>query len=163
VILGLPQLDDYPLGELARIRGRRPRQRNDQQRHGRREHEDRRGCQPVRGRGARPALAGRIRTLQPLPHPRRRLERRQRGGGLANLSQIRDQTAARGAVRDVPLDGQPDIGRRRTVRVVVQLEVVGMHVGRSFGVSQSRSFMRALNTCDLEVPSAMPSMRPTSL
>ena len=66
----------------------------------------------------------------------------------------------------IPIDDTLPFGRaERSVDVVVEGRVVGMHVFRYFYFPRRnpRSFSRALNTWDFEVPSAMPSRSATSL
>ena len=82
-----------------------------------------------------------------------------------------DGFAAGDARRQVPLDVGAIARIERPLDVFVDGGLVRMHIHRSRYVRRgaalprrkARSFMRALNTCDFEVPSAMPSSLATSL
>src|SRR5207247_1395662 len=109
-------------------------------------------------------LLERDRALDARPRPRRRLARIERGRDAPDLAQVVDGRAARRAIGEMPLD----LGLRRGVELavdqLVQDRFVGVHACLTVHLpSSARSFTRALNTCDFDVPSAMPSRAPTSL
>ena len=89
---------------------------------------------------------------------------------VARAISRRSSTSCRHAahVVEVLLDAAPLERVARRVDEVVDGGLVRMHVvhgpaPRYFPRRDARSFMRALNTCDFDVPSAIPSSLPTSL
>ena len=80
---------------------------------------------------------------------RRRFQRRE----------IVDDRLARGTILQVPRNVLQLPGFERRVDVFVEDDLVRVHGY----LSMARSFSRALNTCDFEVPSAMPSISAISL
>src|SRR2546423_1602131 len=105
------------------------------------------------------------RALDPPPRADRRLAQFERRGRAPNLAEIVDDRAALRALRDMPLHVRP-LGRtERVVDVIVDRDIVRVHTtaGHARRPRSIRSFARALNTCDFEVPSAMPSRFATSL
>ena len=99
------------------------------------------------------------RAFDAAPRARRWIPRVECRHGTPNLPEVLDERAALGARREVPLHFGALAPRKRLVDVVVDDDFVRVHVYRS----SARSFARALNTCDFDVPSAMPSSDATSL
>src|SRR5262245_4222253 len=101
----------------------------------------------------------RDRPLDTRPRACRRLPQVERSGDAPDLAEVVDELPAFGAAGKVSVGPGPRRGVERSVDVIrddVFFEVHGYF-------NKARSFIRALNTCDFDVPSAMPSRSATSL
>ena len=106
------------------------------------------------------------RPLQTRPRTHRRLAQPERRRRAEHLAQIVGELPAGRARGQVLLDLAPLDRVQRLFDVSVDGGFVRMHnVGgpQARRPNSARSFMRALNTCDFDVPSAIPSSSPTSL
>jgi hypothetical protein len=88
------------------------------------------------------------------------MDRAERGGVALHTVQFGQERAANRAPGDVRAYCFVRGGLELAVEVLIQGKIGWVH---DQPASIARSFMRALKTCDFEVPSAIPSSRATSL